>query len=123
MIDTALAAILIWLATTGGLMYLRLPLGSGAETIWGMSRHEWGQKHFWLAVSFLALSVLHVALHMGWLSSVVREQYNSSKARTLIWAGVMLAMILIASLVLAGPREQAGHGGRGFGQHRRGEYR
>ncbi|MCS6771862.1 MAG: DUF4405 domain-containing protein [Kiritimatiellae bacterium] len=66
---------LLWLsislmAATGFILRYRLPPGSrggrGLE-IWGLSRHEWGDLHAWLAYVAIALVLLHLALHWKWL--------------------------------------------------------
>ena len=36
---------------------------------WGMGRHEWGTIHLVIGFVFLALLVLHIALHWGMLSA------------------------------------------------------
>jgi hypothetical protein len=41
-----------------------LPPGSGRlEILWGMSRHEWGEVLFWIAVTLAAVLTLHLLLH------------------------------------------------------------
>jgi hypothetical protein len=46
--------------------------GSGPRELWGLSRHEWGDVHFWIAVSLIAVLVLHLVLHWSWITHRVR---------------------------------------------------
>lgn len=32
-----------------------------------MSRHEWGEIHFYLSLGFLAILIFHLFLHWGWI--------------------------------------------------------
>lgn len=41
---------------------------SRAVDAWfGLSRHEWGDIHFWIAVACVGLVILHLALHTNWI--------------------------------------------------------
>lgn len=68
LIDLLVALIFIALAATGVIIHYTLPAGSGhSATLWGLGRHGWGDLHFWIAITGVALIVLHVALHWGWV--------------------------------------------------------
>ena len=44
--------------------------GRGREDIkelWAMTRHEWGDIHFYLAVLFVSLMIVHIVLHWKWI--------------------------------------------------------
>ncbi len=63
----------VLLATTGILIRYVLPPGSGKHTLlWGLSRHEWGTVHFWIAISFFSVLILHLFLHWQWIVCVIR---------------------------------------------------
>ncbi|MBF0299510.1 MAG: DUF4405 domain-containing protein [Oligoflexia bacterium] len=49
---------LVLLASTGFLLHHRLPHGSGRLTVLELTRHPWGDIHFYLSIVFLALSGL-----------------------------------------------------------------
>lgn len=36
-------------------------------TIWGWTRHDWGDLHTWFAYAVLALVMIHLLLHWRWL--------------------------------------------------------
>ncbi|MEX0844285.1 MAG: DUF4405 domain-containing protein, partial [Balneolaceae bacterium] len=44
-----------------------LPPGSGSANIWGLTRHEWGDIHFWIAVIFAVTITVHLILHLPWI--------------------------------------------------------
>jgi hypothetical protein len=48
--------------------------GQGMSIAWlGMNRHEWGDVHFWIAATGIALLILHLAMHTGWIISATRK--------------------------------------------------
>jgi len=76
LIDTLLLVLIVSLAATGLLLRYVLPPGSrgGSDlSLWGWTRHEWGDLHFWIALALAALLVLHVALHWSWVCATVEH--------------------------------------------------
>ena len=85
-LDLAGFGLLVSLAVVGVIMKYVLPPGSGGrgralhdgtggehiKTLMSMSRHEWGDIHFILAVLFLLVIVLHIYLHWGWIKNYVK---------------------------------------------------
>ena len=83
---------LLGLAFTGFIVKFVLPPGSGGhgrqlheglgrehiKALWSMSRHEWGDIHFFLAVLFLALMVVHIILHWGWIKNYFKSLLGTS---------------------------------------------
>jgi len=41
--------------------------GFGPRTLMGMTRHEWGDVHFWISMSLVAMLLLHLVLHWRWI--------------------------------------------------------
>jgi fucose 4-O-acetylase-like acetyltransferase len=85
------------LVSTGILMYLVLPPGSGKLAVWGMTRHTWGDVHFWVAVLFLILITLHLIFHWKWIRCMFKEKIiknNTSLMRT--WLFIVAAILLLA---------------------------
>ena len=60
LIDTLAFFLFLCLISTGLLIYLIMPPASGLS-VWGMDRHEWGEIHFWIALTFLVLMVIHLS--------------------------------------------------------------
>jgi len=83
---------LLGLAFTGSIMKWILPPGTGgygrgfrggrgAEEIkylWSMTRHEWGAVHFYLAILFVALMVVHIILHWTWIKCYFKSLFGCS---------------------------------------------
>jgi len=47
--------------------------GSQAQELWSMTRHECGSIHFYLAVVFIVLMVVHIILHWTWIKYYVKS--------------------------------------------------
>jgi len=102
--------------------------GGGGRRVWGLSRHEWGDIHFYLAVAAVLLLVVHLALHWAWVCRMVRAMVGGSgesadggpggQARLFYGA----AAVAVCALVLSGflwlairhvKEEDGSRGGRG----------
>lgn len=88
------------LASTGFVVKYALPSGSGhSRTLWGMTRHEWGGVHFWLAVVLLAMMLLHLLLHWHWVLNMIKGPSPETARPRMIAALVLL--LVVAGLVAA----------------------
>ena len=84
---------LLFLACTGFIIKYVLPPGSGGrgqelhggrgageiKSLWSMTRHEWGDVHFYLAVLFVALIAVHIILHWTWIMSYFKSLFGLSQ--------------------------------------------
>jgi hypothetical protein len=43
---------------------------SNLSVQWGLSRHEWGEIHFCLALALVGLIAIHLWLHWNWVCRV-----------------------------------------------------
>lgn len=111
---------ILWLslcimAATGFLLAFRLPPGSRGGvglTAWGWSRHEWGDLHMWNSYVFLALSLLHLAIHWRWFWYVA-----SGRLKVFFLAGLIGGLIAVAAvLMIPVKRDPGNEHGRGHGQ-------
>ncbi len=116
------ANLLLWLlfcvmSGTGLLIAYRLPPGSrgghGLSAL-GWTRHEWGDLHFWVSLAFLALLLIHLALHWRWL-----WQIASKRRAWPLLAGIGAGLALMIGLFCLPVQQdesaqQQGHGGRQF---------
>jgi hypothetical protein len=59
------------LAGTGLLLELRMDVEDGAVRILGLGRDDWGEIHIVVAITFLALTGLHLLLNWGWIRAAV----------------------------------------------------
>jgi hypothetical protein len=106
-LDALSFAAFMLLISTGLLLEFRLPPGAGdlhawgggrhaaareVLTVWGWSRHEWGEIHFWIACAFLALMAAHVLLHWKWIVCTVSGNKVDRRRRRLRLALGLLAL-------------------------------
>ncbi len=103
LVDVLAAIALLGLAGTGILLTWILPPGTGHSLLlWGLSRHDWGEVHFWLAVAFMGGIVLHVLLHWAWVvitcASLGRGQPCPVGSRKRALAGVLTVLVCVALL-------------------------
>ena len=112
---------LLFLATcvligTGLTLELRFS-GNGPQRtiIGGLSRHDWSELHFIVALAFIALSLAHLILNWSWVVKVATAQ---NSARLLLSVGLGLLLIAVPLLVPEQPRKAGdglGIGGSGQG--------
>lgn len=141
LLDILLGILMIGLIATGLLLKFVLPPGSGQRQLWGMGRHDWGDWHFWIVVSFLMVLAIHLALHWQWVcvttsrffprfkSAATRSMLRNlmGAATTIITIGLFIGFIYFANSQVTGapriaddglfyPRYQDQHTGRHPGQ-------
>jgi hypothetical protein len=89
----------LMLVLTGLLMYLVLPPRSGRSMVWGLTRHQWGDIHFWVSVMFSGLIVVHTILHWNWITCMVKTRIlEKMGAKGKILLTVIIVLLLIMTL-------------------------
>ena len=106
-IDSCGFAGFVLLTATGVLMRYVLPPGSGRfTTLWTLDRHGWGNIHFWLAIAFLSVLVIHLFLHWRWIATVLRGRpREGSGARVALGTVGLFALLALAIAPFASPVE------------------
>jgi hypothetical protein len=100
LIDLVAFAAFVFMAATGVLLVYTLPPGSGRwSAVWGLTRHQWGDVHLWLAIVFLAVVALHLVLHWRWILSMMKGGAHRPPGWRLVLGAVSL--VLIVALALA----------------------
>lgn len=122
--------VILGMVSTGLLVRYVLPPGSGqARVVWGFTRHEWGDIHFWLAVGLGAVLLFHLAMHWGWVCSVIARWTGSAAVprsahsrlkRNAIGVGALALTALLVAVFLAGARSAVTDREEGRGRHFRG---
>lgn len=124
-------AVLLGLIATGLTLEFRLPPGTGGGgrnaplLLSGLGRHEWGEIHFYLSLTFIALMLAHLALHWRWIWAVARGgehkklRVGGRGAGFIALTTGMLLMVALPWLMptSVGDAEQAWR--EGGGRHRR----
>ena len=111
-INTASLVVFMALLTTGLIMKFILPAGSGRlemllrggrgahrtiDVFMNLTRHEWGDIHFYLALTFLVLLVVHLILHWDWIvrQSFGTKDYPQPVHRKILAFGVIVAILFL----------------------------
>lgn len=117
-IDSISFIAFIFLAASGILMRYILPPGSGRfYSIWGLSRHNWGTIHFWIALLLLGILSLHLLLHWDWIVCKIRGRKcedSTAKLRVIIGIFALVALLALALSPIISPVQKNESRGRGF---------
>lgn len=100
LVDALAFSLFTFLVSTGGVLLLKLPPGSGQRlSLWELSRHEWGGIHSVIASIFLLVLVVHIAMHYKWTVAIIQGSDRTQKSRRLAIATVVVVGFLLASLI------------------------
>jgi hypothetical protein len=115
LIDALAMLAFMILASTGFVLRYQLPPGSGEiegrgmgrgamqrsiDLLWGWTRHEWGDFHYWIALGLLVVLSVHLFLHWKWIVCMVR----GTKSEASGWRfGIGLFAFALVTLVVALP--------------------
>ena len=118
------------LIATGVILHYRLPPHSRSDVMLGLSRHEWGGIHFYVALFLLVVVVLHIILHWKWVTHTFGALFGGEGrpkpaaglggATLLVVLGLVLAGLVAASWVAP---VSEGSGGKGDGEGKGKGYR
>lgn len=109
LIDIIAFVTFIFVVSTGVLMRYVLPPKSGQTTeIFGMSRHEWGDVHFYITSLFLAILSIHLILHWRFIQKLFRGRVKEiNVSRVLLGLVGLFAVLAIAIAPFIAPKEQS----------------
>lgn len=111
----------IFVVSTGVLMRFILPPKSGKFTeILDMSRHEWGDMHFYITFIFLAILSIHLILHWRFIRNVFRGRIKKANTSRLMLGLVgLLAVLALAIAPFVVPIENSErNSGHQYGKNR-----
>lgn len=111
----------IFVVSTGVLMRYVLPPKSGKYAeILNLSRHEWGDIHFYVTFTFLAILSIHLVLHWKFIRNVFRRKTNKANKSRLIFGLVgLLAVLALAVAPFVAPIEDSKNtSGFQYGKHK-----
>lgn len=67
---------LVAMLATGILIEYTLPTRSGPLSIWGLTRHQWGDIHFYSSISFVVLMSAHLITHAKYIKCAILGKAN-----------------------------------------------
>jgi len=118
-IDMLSFVALVMTVTSGLLLEFVLPTRSRSASVWSLTRHEWGDIHFYISIAFLVLMSLHLLIHIKFIKSAVLGKVDRErKYRMAIGLLGLLSLLTLAALPLMSPIENSSDSG---GQHLRWE--
>jgi hypothetical protein len=123
-VDAVAYAGLVVLATTGLMLRWQMPPGSGGlhgmgsgagagsrpvTVVWGLSRHEWGSFHYWIALILMGVLAVHLILHWKWIVCVLRGKPHSDVSGGRFALGIvgLVLVTLLAAAPLLTPAQTA----------------
>jgi Domain of unknown function (DUF4405) len=127
-IDVTAFVCAIFLITTGFLLEYTLPPGSGrlgtegfgtgpgglhrpVLLLWGLTRHEWGNIHFYLAIGLMAALSLHLVLHWQWIVCMVTAKpREGSGIRVAIGVLGLASLLALALAPILSPTDRMSRG-------------
>lgn len=78
LVDAVALMLMAGMIATGLIVRNALPPGTGGRvSIWGMSRHDWGDLHFYVAIGLLVLLLVHLSLHWFWTYVIANKLFAS----------------------------------------------
>lgn len=134
LVDALALVAFLGLLATGLILWTLLPPGSRGGhglSLWGLTRHDFGDIHFWIAVALVVLLILHVALHWTWVCVTVQRwlrpagakvQVASARTRNLCGVAFFVALCIATGGFYLAARNGVVHDdgdGRGRGGERR----
>lgn len=111
LIDLLAFLTFLLLVSTGIILEYQLPPGSGGLEmhgpgrgaghrtvllLWGWTRHDWGQAHYWIAVVMLSILACHIVLHWKWIACTLRGTKGNASGYRLAFGitGLLFATLL-----------------------------
>jgi hypothetical protein len=131
LIDIVAFIAFLFLTSSGILLRYLLPPGSGRwSEVWGMTRHEWGEVHFWISVFFFAVLAFHLLQHWRFVLGLFRGRLKECmRLRVALGLVGLTAVILLGIAPLLSPvqvddsRGERPWRGGGQGVHQPGDER
>jgi hypothetical protein len=112
-VDALAFAGFVLVASTGLLMKVVLPPGSGrlvgegtgpgaagktVTLLWGLTRQGWGEVHFWISVVLLAVLSIHVVLHWSWIVCMLKGRPKEGSGGRFVLGAFALALLSSAAV-------------------------
>lgn len=72
-VDLISLGCMLILMGTGFIMHYILPPKSHDKTVLDLTRHDWGDIHFWVALIFTGIIFYHLLLHLPWIKALFKK--------------------------------------------------
>jgi hypothetical protein len=113
LVDLLSFVVLILMISTGLFLEFTLPERSRSASVFGYTRHQWGDFHYWVSVGFLVCMLLHLVQHIKYLKSAITGK-ASREQRYRLAAGFfgLIALLAVAFAPLVSPIQPHQTGGK-----------
>ena len=102
-IDTISLACMIVLTITGFLLKYKFPPGSRRAELWGFTRHEWGDFHYWIAIVLIVCIGYHLVLHLPWIKGVISPTKGERKyVKVAAFSMLFIALVAFGMTIFTG---------------------
>lgn len=117
-IDLLSFVALVMMISTGALLEFTLPIRSGPSSVWGLTRHEWGEWHYYLSLAFLVLMSAHLILHIKFIKCVIVGKATAEQNyRIAIGLVGIVTLIALAIAPVVSPVDESAKARQGQGYH------
>jgi hypothetical protein len=102
-IDLAAALLFVAMVATGYILHFPLPPGTNRTlSMWGLTRHQWGDIHYWISLALLAIVAIHLVLHWNWVVTVVGKRLRLVRQPhpSMLRSGMLVIGVLVAAFSL-----------------------
>lgn len=89
---------LLLIISTGAFLKYTLPPRSGGSSVWGLTRHEWGDIHFYISILFLLLLSIHLLLHLAFIKKAIKGKTSSEQNYRLVIGVISIIILVLLSL-------------------------
>jgi len=122
LIDTLLFLCMVSIVFIGFLMGLFLPKGptapESAKYFLGLHRHQWGNIHLYLSITFTVLIIIHLIFSWKWIKGKARQIFKKGWTTGLILTAVASILVLFLFWALY-PRYPGAYDDHGVGSGKR----
>jgi len=78
--DRVATFLFLGMMATGYLVRFPFPPGSNKTlSLWGLTRRQWGDIHFWISLGLLVVLAVHLVLHWNWIVTVIGNRCHLVK--------------------------------------------
>jgi len=98
LVDTLLFLCIVGIVFIGFLMGLVIPKGptaqESAKYFLGLHRHQWGNIHFYLSITFTFLVIIHLIFSWKWIKNKARQIFKGRWETALILTAIVSILVL-----------------------------
>jgi hypothetical protein len=119
LVDTLLFICMVGIILIGLLLGLVIPEGpstpESSKYFLNLHRHQWGNIHFYLSLTFIALLIVHLTLDWKWIKARANHLFKKGWKTALVGT-VVVSLLLLFAIWLFHPKEPGAYEGYGIGR-------